>query len=109
MHKALTVSAIAVAASMALAIPATAFAADAGLSPTTQSAGSPSDFPSGPSSDFPLPEAVFTVDAVDTFAKDAFPTQKVYGSTGGRAELRLITCGGQPPITRVNDPAGQYT
>ncbi|MDT7846005.1 class F sortase [Streptomyces justiciae] len=39
--------------------------------------------------------AVFTVDAVDTFAKDAFPTRKVYGSTGGKAELRLITCGGR--------------
>ncbi|MEU3407300.1 class F sortase [Streptomyces sp. NPDC006670] len=38
--------------------------------------------------------AVFTVDAVDTFAKDAFPTSKVYGDTHGRAELRLITCGG---------------
>ncbi|MEU3914729.1 class F sortase [Streptomyces sp. NPDC029721] len=38
--------------------------------------------------------AVFTVDAVDTFKKDDFPTSKVYGDTGGRAELRLITCGG---------------
>lgn len=38
--------------------------------------------------------AVFTVDEVDTFAKDAFPTEKVYGGTG-RAELRLITCGGR--------------
>jgi LPXTG-site transpeptidase (sortase) family protein len=37
--------------------------------------------------------AVFAVDEVDTFAKDDFPTRKVYGSTG-RAELRLITCGG---------------
>ncbi|MFI7358566.1 class F sortase [Streptomyces avidinii] len=38
--------------------------------------------------------AVFTVDAVDTYKKDAFPTDKVYGDTHGRAELRLITCGG---------------
>ncbi|MFF2192793.1 class F sortase [Streptomyces sp. NPDC058157] len=38
--------------------------------------------------------AVFSVDAVDTFKKDAFPTSKVYGDTHGRAELRLITCGG---------------
>ncbi|MCY0954843.1 class F sortase [Streptomyces sp. H27-S2] len=38
--------------------------------------------------------AVFAVDAVDTFKKDAFPTDKVYGDTRGKAELRLITCGG---------------
>ncbi|MCX5198653.1 class F sortase [Streptomyces sp. NBC_00249] len=38
--------------------------------------------------------AVFTVDGVDTFKKDAFPTNKVYGDTHGKAELRLITCGG---------------
>ncbi|MEV7586142.1 class F sortase [Streptomyces erythrochromogenes] len=38
--------------------------------------------------------AVFTVDAIDTFKKDAFPTDKVYGDTHGRPELRLITCGG---------------
>lgn len=38
--------------------------------------------------------AVFTVDEVDTFAKNAFPTEKVYGGTR-RAELRLITCGGR--------------
>ncbi|WP_240803684.1 sortase [Streptomyces sp. A0592] len=38
--------------------------------------------------------AVFTVDAIDTFKKDAFPTDKVYGGTHGRPELRLITCGG---------------
>ncbi|MFI6940527.1 class F sortase [Streptomyces sp. NPDC050418] len=37
--------------------------------------------------------AVFKVDAVSTYKKDAFPTQKVYG-TSDRAELRLITCGG---------------
>ncbi|MFE2289147.1 class F sortase [Streptomyces sp. NPDC059443] len=38
--------------------------------------------------------AVFEVDSVDTFKKDAFPTDKVYGDTHGKAELRLITCGG---------------
>ncbi|WP_240361929.1 MULTISPECIES: class F sortase [Streptomyces] len=38
-------------------------------------------------------DAVFAVDSVDTFKKDAFPTQKVYGATE-RPELRLITCGG---------------
>ncbi|MFJ4670350.1 class F sortase [Kitasatospora purpeofusca] len=37
--------------------------------------------------------AVFSVDAVETFAKDAFPDQKVYGKTPD-AQLRLITCGG---------------
>ncbi len=37
--------------------------------------------------------AVFTVDAVDVFAKDAFPSREVYGGAG-RPELRLITCGG---------------
>ncbi|MFE3560410.1 class F sortase, partial [Streptomyces sp. NPDC059193] len=38
--------------------------------------------------------AEFAVDEVDTFKKDAFPTDKVYGDTHGAAELRLITCGG---------------
>ncbi|MEU9045474.1 MULTISPECIES: class F sortase [unclassified Kitasatospora] len=37
--------------------------------------------------------AVFTVDSVETFAKDAFPDQKVYGKAPD-AQLRLITCGG---------------
>ncbi len=37
--------------------------------------------------------AVFSVDAVETFAKNAFPDQKVYGKTPD-AQLRLITCGG---------------
>ncbi|MEV7279354.1 class F sortase [Streptomyces sp. NPDC093111] len=37
--------------------------------------------------------ALFTVDAVEVHAKDAFPDARVYaGST--RPELRLITCGG---------------
>ncbi len=44
----------------------------------------------------------FRVVRVRTFAKDAFPTQDVYGPTPG-AELRLITCGG--PFNRV---AGSY-
>lgn len=37
--------------------------------------------------------ASFTVDRVQRFAKDQFPTVLVYGRTS-RAELRLITCGG---------------
>ncbi|WP_308272133.1 class F sortase [Kitasatospora sp. SUK 42] len=37
--------------------------------------------------------AVFSVDSVQAFAKDAFPDQKVYGNTPD-AQLRLITCGG---------------
>ncbi|MFF9144417.1 class F sortase [Streptomyces sp. NPDC055051] len=37
--------------------------------------------------------AVFTVDAVEVYDNDAFPDEKVYGSTD-RAELRVITCGG---------------
>jgi len=37
--------------------------------------------------------ARFTVDRVQRFVKDKFPTRLVYGSTT-RAELRLITCGG---------------
>lgn len=31
---------------------------------------------------------------VETFSKDTFPTERVYGPTAG-AELRLITCGGE--------------
>ncbi|WP_435192639.1 class F sortase [Streptomyces sp. NRRL F-5630] len=38
--------------------------------------------------------ARFVVDRVRTVAKSKFPTQEVYGDVG-RAELRLITCGGQ--------------
>ncbi|MFF4103339.1 class F sortase [Streptomyces sp. NPDC001903] len=38
--------------------------------------------------------AVFAVDEVDTYKKDRFPTDKVYGDTHGAARLRLITCGG---------------
>ncbi|MER5472096.1 class F sortase [Streptomyces sp. NPDC002685] len=37
--------------------------------------------------------AVYTVDAVRTYAKAHFPDQEVYGGRG-RPELRLITCGG---------------
>ena len=37
--------------------------------------------------------AVFTVDRVASFPKNDFPTLEVYGNTD-RAELRLITCGG---------------
>lgn len=38
--------------------------------------------------------AVFTVYGVEQYPKNEFPTGKVYGPTGRRAELRLITCGG---------------
>lgn len=38
--------------------------------------------------------AVFRVDRVEQHPKDAFPTGAVYGPTP-RAELRLITCGGE--------------
>lgn len=37
--------------------------------------------------------AVFSVDSVETFAKNAFPDQRVYGKTAD-SQLRLITCGG---------------
>ncbi|MFE9661333.1 class F sortase [Streptomyces sp. NPDC005955] len=37
--------------------------------------------------------AVFTVDGVETLKREGFPAERVYGDTG-RAELRLITCGG---------------
>ena len=37
--------------------------------------------------------ATFKVDSVQTFSKDAFPDQRVYGDTPD-AELRIITCGG---------------
>ncbi|MFH8798287.1 class F sortase [Streptomyces sp. NPDC017936] len=37
--------------------------------------------------------AVFTVDAVEVYAKESFPSEKVYGDSE-RAELRVITCGG---------------
>ena len=36
----------------------------------------------------------FTVTGAETYAKDAFPTDSVYGPVPG-PELRLITCGGQ--------------
>lgn len=38
--------------------------------------------------------ARFVVDRVARYAKADFPTATVYGDTRGRAELRLITCGG---------------
>ncbi|MEO7126970.1 MAG: sortase, partial [Nakamurella sp.] len=37
--------------------------------------------------------AVFRVDGVRTYSKDAFPTLEVYGNID-HAGLRLITCGG---------------
>lgn len=47
-------------------------------------------------------EVVFIVDRVEQHAKDAFPTEAVYGSTEG-ATLRLITCGGS-----FNKRSGHY-
>jgi len=38
--------------------------------------------------------ARFPVTSVDRYPKDRFPTEQVYGPTT-RAELRLITCGGE--------------
>ncbi len=38
--------------------------------------------------------ATFVVDRVERYPKAQFPTAEVYADTGGRAELRLITCGG---------------
>jgi hypothetical protein len=38
--------------------------------------------------------ATFVVDGVEQYAKDKFPTLKVYSNTTNRSELRLITCGG---------------
>ncbi|WP_082590212.1 class F sortase [Phycicoccus sp. Soil748] len=38
--------------------------------------------------------ARFVVDRVARYSKADFPTAMVYGDTKGRAELRLITCGG---------------
>ncbi|MGX5358474.1 class F sortase [Kocuria sp. KH4] len=46
--------------------------------------------------------AEFAVDAVERYAKDAFPTLRVYGNTAG-AELRLITCDGYDPATGAFD------
>jgi sortase (surface protein transpeptidase) len=39
--------------------------------------------------------ALFTVYAVESYRKDAFPSAAVYGAEHGRAELRLITCAGR--------------
>ncbi|MEO6792126.1 MAG: class F sortase [Ornithinibacter sp.] len=38
--------------------------------------------------------ATFVIDHVERYPKAEFPTSTVYADTGGRAELRLITCGG---------------
>ena len=39
--------------------------------------------------------ASFVIDRVKQYEKDRFPTRAVYGNSTNRAELRLITCGGQ--------------
>ena len=44
--------------------------------------------------------AVFSAYLGEQYAKDAFPTESVYGNTDG-AELRLITCDGYNPKTGV--------
>ncbi|WP_161626432.1 class F sortase [Nocardiopsis xinjiangensis] len=86
---------------------------EAGASPGQQGAsviGAHVDSPTGPAVFFRLAElqpgdevtvpradgvdAVFEVYGVEQYSKDDFPTRKVYGSTEGRAELRLVTCGG---------------
>ncbi|MGN9758763.1 class F sortase [Streptomyces sp. SD31] len=38
-------------------------------------------------------KASFVIDSVETFDKDSFPSQRVYGDTP-RAQVRLITCAG---------------
>ncbi|KIH96388.1 hypothetical protein LP52_25330 [Streptomonospora alba] len=48
--------------------------------------------------------AHFAVERVAQHAKDDFPTRRVYGGTSGRAELRLITCGGA-----FDTASGHYT
>jgi hypothetical protein len=45
----------------------------------------------------------FVVERVEQHAKDAFPTEQVYGDTD-RPELRLVTCGGS-----FNEASGHYT
>ncbi len=47
--------------------------------------------------------ATFVVDRVERYPKEQFPTSKVYADTGGRAELRLITCGGD-----IDPRSGHY-
>jgi sortase (surface protein transpeptidase) len=46
--------------------------------------------------------AIFTVDRVEQYPKDGFPSDAVYGDVDG-AELRLITCGGE-----FDDGTGDY-
>lgn len=47
--------------------------------------------------------ATFVVDRVERYPKAQFPTSTVYADTGGRAELRLITCGGD-----IDRQSGHY-
>ena len=47
--------------------------------------------------------ATFVVDRVARYPKAEFPTSEVYADTGGRAELRLITCGG-----KIDPKTGHY-
>ena len=47
--------------------------------------------------------ATFVVDRLERYPKAQFPTSEVYADTGGRAELRLITCGGD-----IDPQSGHY-
>lgn len=47
--------------------------------------------------------ATFVVDRVERYPKAKFPTSEVYADTRGRAELRLITCGGD-----IDPQSGHY-
>jgi len=47
--------------------------------------------------------ATFVIDRVERYPKAEFPTSEVYADTGGRAELRLITCGG-----KIDPKTGHY-
>lgn len=46
--------------------------------------------------------AIFEIYRGEQFAKDAFPSQTVYGDTEG-SELRVITCDGYDPATGLFD------
>ena len=47
--------------------------------------------------------ATFVIDSVESYKKAEFPTRDVYSNTTNRAELRLITCGGE-----FDDDTGHY-
>lgn len=47
--------------------------------------------------------AIFNVDRMEQYSKEAFPTLEVYGDTMGESTLKLITCGGE-----FNNNSGEY-